>query len=158
MSGLYVARLHWCRACDGAYPSRIVPVDTALEWIKHKKGVRNRFSSWLEKGDRTTVAQAKMELQIGRERSEKQKTLRAEGDEKGIGQYAKVLLQAVASKRSRTAAARKNPLYDEQLNEHFECGTLRSVSKEALREWHRGKYVPVEEPSSSKAAKNLSTV
>jgi len=28
------------------------------------------------------------------------------------------------------------------LKEHFECGTLRLVFKEALREWHKGKYVP----------------
>jgi hypothetical protein len=141
-SGLYVARLHWCRTCDSAYPSRIVPVDTALGWITHRKVVRNRFASWLENEDPTAIAQAKMELRIGRDRSQKQKTLRTEGDEKAIGQYAKVLLQAAASKRSRTAAARKNPPSDERLNELFDRGTLRSVSKEALREWHKGKYVP----------------
>ncbi len=28
-SGLYVKRLHWCRTCDTAYPSRLVPVDAA---------------------------------------------------------------------------------------------------------------------------------
>jgi hypothetical protein len=141
-SGLYVTRLHWCRTCDTAHPSRVVPVDAALGWITHRKVARNRFVSLLENGDPTAITQAKMELQVSRERNEKNKTLRASGDEKAIAQYAKVLSQAVVSKRARTASARNAPLSDKQLKKHLDRGTLRSVAKEGLREWHKGKNVP----------------
>jgi hypothetical protein len=140
-SGLYVTRPHWCRTCDTAYPSRVVPVDATLGWITHNKVVRNGFISLLENGDPAAITQAKMELRVSREINERNKTLRARSDEKAIAQYRKSLSQAVASKRARTAGARNNPLSDKQLKKHLDHRTIRSVTKEWLREWWAGRSI-----------------